>query len=367
MERTGSAIRTWQTEQAAATTQLQLLQGEFHALIDWCGAGVLVLNADRIVQRANALACRFFALPHALLVGRSLREIARTEDLLSMIETAEGDSCTQYREIRLPLPSGLSLLVTMTPILSEGFVTAFLMVARDVTELRRLETIRRDFVANVSHELRTPLASIRAMAETLQDGALLDPSVADRFLGTIVTEAQRLTRIAEDLLVLSNAESGSPQKKPINLSALIDEVVSRFRPQAEKTGITLATAASSEQTVNADRDQIEQVLINLIDNAIKYTPAGGHIQVRLDGEGDFVTLLVQDTGIGIMPEDLPRIFERFYRVDKARSRQSGGTGLGLAIVKHIVEAHGGKVMVESQFNHGSTFSFTLPARQDSPV
>lgn len=229
-----------------------------------------------------------------------------------------------------------------------------------VEEIRRLETIRRDFVANVSHELRTPLASIRAMAETLQDGALDDGKVAERFLGTIITETQRLTRISEDLLILSNAESGTPHRSTFSLSELLEEVVGRFRPQAEKSGIQLVAAIPPGLPVYADHDQIEQVMINLIDNAIKYTPIGGRAQITAERlNNGAIAVHIQDTGIGIMPEDQPRIFERFYRVDKARSRQSGGTGLGLSIVKHIVEAHGGTVGVDSEFGSGSTFTFTL--------
>ena len=218
----------------------------------------------------------------------------------------------------------------------------------------------RVIVANVSHELRTPLASIRAMTETLQDGALQDPSVAYHFLATINNEAQRLTRISEDLLILSQAESRQPEKARFLLAGMIQEAVIRFQPQAEKAGIDLSASLPADLEVCANHDQIEQVIVNLIDNALKYTSSGGKACVTAENEAKHVAVHVSDTGIGIMSQDLPRIFERFYRVDKARSRQSGGTGLGLSIVKHIVEAHGGQVTVKSEYGHGSTFTFTLP-------
>jgi two-component system phosphate regulon sensor histidine kinase PhoR len=246
------------------------------------------------------------------------------------------------------------------PVLSAQGTPHFLILLDDVTELRRLETVRRDFVANVSHELRTPLASIRAMAETLQDGAIHDSAVAGRFVSMIVAEVERLTRLLEDLLVLSRAESRIPERAVFPLNNLIHDVVERLQSQAEKANITLNYTTPAPLKVDANRDQIEQVLVNLVDNAIKYTLAGGRVEVRAEEREDRVVVHVIDTGIGIMSQDVPRIFERFYRTDRARSRQSGGTGLGLSIVKHIVETHGGNVTVQSEYGRGSTFSFTLP-------
>jgi signal transduction histidine kinase len=199
------------------------------------------------------------------------------------------------------------------------------------------------------------------MAETLQDGALRDGDVAEHFLGTISTEVQRLTRISEDLLILSQAESSQTETSKVSLSSLLDDVVSRFQKQAEKDGIRLQLNAPAGLYITGSPDQIEQVIINLIDNAIKYTHSGGSVSVGAEQQDLMVAVHVADTGIGIMSQDVSRIFERFYRVDKARSRQSGGTGLGLSIVKHIVEAHGGNVTVVSEFNRGSSFTFTLPA------
>jgi len=231
------------------------------------------------------------------------------------------------------------------------------------TELEKVERIRKDFVINVSHELRTPLASIQGYTETLMDGALDDPQHNMRFLGIIRHNAERLARLTADLLTLSRIEQKRQnlEFEPHPVNALIKEAVDVVRPIAEKSRICLRTEpAPDAASVWCDVEAVSQVLSNLLDNAIKYTPAGGNITVGARPTGHFVEVYVQDTGSGIPAEDLPRLFERFYRVDKARSREMGGTGLGLSIVKHLVALHNGTVRVESQVNAGSTFFFTLP-------
>jgi two-component system, OmpR family, phosphate regulon sensor histidine kinase PhoR len=229
-------------------------------------------------------------------------------------------------------------------------------------ELEKVERIRKDFVINVSHELRTPLASIQGYTETLIDGALHDPDHNMRFLGIIRHNAERLARLTADLLTLSRIEQKRQdlefESHPVN--ALIQEAVDVIRPIAEKKSIHLATEPAPDALVWCDVEAVSQVLSNLLDNAIKYTPSGGAITVGAHPADRFVELYVRDTGAGIPAEDLPRLFERFYRVDKARSRELGGTGLGLSIVKHLVALHGGSVRVESRVNEGSTFFFTLP-------
>lgn len=345
----------------SARRDLESLWHEYEAVLDRCGAGILLLSSSGEILRANAVARQAFGLVPRPLVGKALLQATLSYGLNHLVEAARADRCTHQSEVRTGDPGGRTLAVSVSPLPGEAEDRQrFLLVAQDVSELRRLETIRRDFVANVSHELRTPLTSIRAMAETLQDGALADPTVAADFLGTIVKETERLTRISEDLLILSQAESGTPEKKPLDLAALIRTVIGRFLPQAEKAGLSLSCDVPEELRACANADQIEQVIVNLVDNAIKYTPAGGSVHVTAEKEAGGVSVHVADTGIGIMSEDLSRIFERFYRVDKARSRQSGGTGLGLSIVKHIVESHGGYVKVESELNRGSTFTFHLP-------
>jgi len=230
-------------------------------------------------------------------------------------------------------------------------------------ELEKLERIRKDFVINVSHELRTPLASIQGYTETLIDGAIADPDYNMRFLGIIRHNAERLARLTEDLLTLSRVEQ-KRQKFEFDIhpaNALIHDAFEMMRPIAEKNRIELAEERAPEDTVVcADSEAVSQILSNLMENAIKYTPAGGRIAVGVAARGAMVEFFVRDTGIGIPEEDLPRLFERFYRVDKARSRELGGTGLGLSIVKHLVAAHNGTIRVESRIREGSTFSFTLP-------
>ena len=343
---------------------LTSLQEEYATVVDCCEAGILILDKDDIIVQANLAARPLFSNSLHRVLGKTLLQATQSIELAELAQEARTARSLCRSEIRLPGTGEVILRVAIAPVAGDDHdASRLVLVADDVTELRRLETIRRDFVANVSHELRTPLASIRAMTETLQDGALQDPSVAYHFLATINNEAQRLTRISEDLLILSQAESRQPEKARFLLAGMIQEAVLRFQPQSEKAGIDLSASLPEDLAVFANHDQIEQVIVNLIDNALKYTSAGGQARVTAENLEKQVAVHVSDTGIGIMRQDLPRIFERFYRVDKARSRQSGGTGLGLSIVKHIVEAHGGQVTVRSEYGHGSTFTFTLPHPQ----
>jgi len=250
---------------------------------------------------------------------------------------------------------------------SEG-IRGAVAVFHDITRLKQLEKIRQDFVANVSHELRTPLTTIKGYAETLLDGALKEDQ-AFQFVQVIQRHTDRLTKIVEDLLMLSKIETKEFQLKMemIFLPNLIDDIIDFVRKPAEKKKISLSRHdIPSSLAVRADRSYLEQILINLLDNAIKYTPEGGRVIVSA-GEKDSkdVQFSIEDNGIGIPKEDLSRIFERFYRVDKGRSKELGGTGLGLSIVKHLVQAHGGRVWVESQLGKGSTFYFTLPIRPEA--
>jgi two-component system, OmpR family, phosphate regulon sensor histidine kinase PhoR len=235
------------------------------------------------------------------------------------------------------------------------------MVIRDLTEIKRLERVRRDFVANISHELRTPLASLKLLAETLKAGACDDPAVAADFLGRIEVETDKLTQMVLELGELSRIESGEspPVKKSLDIVPFIEKVVERLRPQADRAELALSVeTVPGLKPVPADADRIEQVLVNLIHNAIKFTLPGGKITVTAATTPVGVEISVKDTGVGISPDDLPRIFERFYKADKARS--GGGTGLGLAIAKHIIQAHGGDIRAESYLGKGAKFTFTLP-------
>jgi len=328
----------------------------FAALLETVQDGVLILDEDLTVQAANRLAVRYLNLAAEQPVGRPLPSLAADADIVATIRKGIAGDPVRDIPVRRLCPGSGSVALTVRP----AGPSRWLVVARDLTERERTDALRRDFVANVSHELRTPMASIRAMAETLRDGAFEDQAVANRFLDTILAEAERLTRIADDLLTLADAETKPPDLKRVNLTDICTDVLSKLRPQAARHKLTLTEHLDPNVVVMGDRDQLEQVVVNLVDNAVKYTQPGGSIQVQLETEGPLAVLRVADTGIGIMAEHLPRIFERFYRVDKARSRQSGGTGLGLSIVKHIVESHGGSVQVESVYTQGSTFTVRLP-------
>jgi two-component system phosphate regulon sensor histidine kinase PhoR len=240
---------------------------------------------------------------------------------------------------------------------------------QDLTQVRRLQTVRQDFISNVSHELRTPLASLRALTETLRDGALDDPPAASRFLDRMEVELDALTQMVEELLELSRIESGQVPLRlnPVLPHAAVCPPAERLRTQAERNQLDLDVQVARDlPLVLVDAGRIHQVVTNLVHNAIKFTPAGGHIEVRAKSDAAWVTVMVKDTGIGIAPHDLPRIFERFYKTD--RSRSVGGTGLGLAIAKHLVQAHGGAIWAESQEGKGSVFYFTLPrAEPESPT
>jgi two-component system phosphate regulon sensor histidine kinase PhoR len=255
--------------------------------------------------------------------------------------------------------------VHCAPLPGDGGPGGAVAVLRDVTELRRLERLRRELTANVSHELRTPLTSIKGFAETLLGGAMRDEATGRRFLEIIDKEANRLVKLVDDLLDLSRLEDKriSLQLGPVEVGALVDETLTRLRPLAGARTFELR-APPEEVVALADRDRLSQVLTNLLDNAIKFTPDGGRITIAwrcTDGE---VEISVSDSGPGIAEEDLPRIFERFYKADRARPAHPGGSGLGLAITKHIVEAHGGRIAVASAPGGGTTFTVTLPRNGD---
>ena len=266
-----------------------------------------------------------------------------------------GDGATQVerhhpahrilRAVSTPLPDGRRVVFT-----------------RDVTSTERLDAMRRDFVANASHELKTPVAGILATAETLPSAIKEDPDAAVRFATTLAREAARLSALVQDLLDLAKLEQPAPPAEAIDLSPIIGGLLDEATPSAAAKQITLEREVAASLPVLGRADELQQLVRNLVENAITYTPSGGTVTVRAMTDGSSVRLVVGDTGIGIPAKDLPRIFERFYRVDRARSRETGGTGLGLSIVRHIATAHGGTVEASSELGAGSTFTVTLPAR-----
>jgi signal transduction histidine kinase len=246
---------------------------------------------------------------------------------------------------------------TATPVGEDGSV---LLVMRDVTEAKRLEAVRRDFVANASHELKTPAASIQAAGETIRAAVQDDPSVIPRFAEQLEQEAIRLSRIVSDLLDLSRLETGDEFDEEVGLDQVVKEELDRFEEAARDGGLTLSIDLASVPSVRGSARDLSLLVRNLVDNAIRYTRPGGRVDISLSGEGEEVVLSVADTGVGIPTRELPRIFERFYRVDRARSRETGGTGLGLSIAKHVIENHGGSVNVTSELGRGTCFEVRLP-------
>ena len=323
--------------------------------------GVVVVDREGHIVLVNS-ALRSMLLIGAEAVGKLLIETVRHSELDDLLEDARESHGAAPTEIELPGLKPRRLLVHASPL--SGDDERVLVVFVDVTELRRLESLRREFVANASHELRTPIAAVRSATETLHSGALDDPRAAVRFVDIIERNAQRLQSLVEDMLDLSKLESNEfrLKRERVELGSVVPIVLALFRERAEKKGVRLSSELpASPLAVEGDARGLEHVLSNLVDNAVKYCPAGASIVVRATQEGERVRLVVSDTGNGIPPEHLPRLFERFYRVDAGRSRELGGTGLGLSIVKHMVEAMRGAVSVESAVGKGSTFTVSLGA------
>ncbi|MEI6198189.1 MAG: ATP-binding protein, partial [Verrucomicrobiota bacterium] len=324
--------------------------------------GLLLLDGKRRIYLANRAFKNLFSIKTELR-GKTIMEALRLHELAELVGRVETEGQVFDYELKLPEVSGRWLRVNAAVISnSAGAREGTILVFHDLTRLKQLERTREDFVANVSHELRTPLSLIKGYVETLLDGARDNPEVAERFLKIIERNAERLDLLIQDLLTISALESGRMELnlKPVALHALAEKVFADLQAKAKNKDVSLINDLP-ELTADADVNRLEQVLANLVDNAIKYGRAQGSVKVSgqkvANGK---VEIFVQDDGPGIPPESLDRVFERFYRVDKARSRDQGGTGLGLSIVKHIVHSHGGEVWAKSEPGKGATFFFTLP-------
>ena len=339
--------------------------------------GVLVVDGRARILMVNDALRQLLSLSSDVS-DRMPVEIIRNAELEEAIRKAIRDGENVALELYLSKAGEKTIEVSVVSIHPSGTrmdedgegIRGAVAVFHDITRLKQLEKIRQDFVANVSHELRTPLTTIKGYAETLLDGALKEDQ-AFQFVQVIQRHTDRLTKIVQDLLMLSKIETKEFQLKMemISLPNLIDDIIDFLKEPAEKKKISLSRhEIPPSLTLRADRSYLEQVLINLLDNAIKYTPEGGKVIVSaVEKNSEDIQFSIEDNGIGIPKEDLSRIFERFYRVDKGRSKELGGTGLGLSIVKHLVQAHGGRVWVESQLGKGSTFYFTLPIRPEAMI
>lgn len=347
--------------------RIQVLEAErakVGAVLDSMVEGVIALDRQGLVMLMNPSARRILDIGQASVAGQSLLEVIRNRglaDLVEMCRTLEpNEQCC--REVALQLPVHRVLEVNAMPLPNtQGIVLVF----HDISELRRLEQVRAEFVANVSHELRTPLTAIKGYLETLLDEAPDEPVTHRRFLEVAHTHADRLSRLITDLSRLSDIETGKVvlQARSVALQEFVNDLLAIFEKEASERGIVLQNEVSAEAMVWADCDRLSQILVNLVDNAMKYTPDGGTVMFKARGcHQGFTGLQIIDTGQGIPPSDIPRITERFYRVDKARTRDQGGTGLGLAIVKHLVQLHGGSLRIESELGKGTTIEIELPVQ-----
>lgn len=397
--------------QSETEAEMLALEQLFASMLDAIPRPVFVTSRDRVILQANRAALELAHLPRHQVVGRIVATVIQDYDITSMLMDSAKTGQSQERVIQR-IVTGQTWRAVVTPLRlgASGGIFALegtedapktarrpsadaspshlALTIEDLTRLRHLETVRRDFVANVSHELRTPLASVKLMAETLQAAIKRDPQAARTFAQRIEAEVDSLAQLVNELLELSRIESGRAPLRltPTDMGEVAAETVERARALAEHQGVRLqlawdGKACESLPLALADGPRISQVLLNLIHNAIKFTPKGGTITVgveRAPDEENALMLWVRDTGVGISEEDLPRIFERFYKVDRARTRGapdpqvhvSGGTGLGLAIARHLVETHGGRIWAESKQGRGSTFRFTLPiagATVEEPV
>ena len=325
--------------------------------------GVAVVTGEERILYCNRAFEQILELPEGSSQGRTLVEALRQADLVALVRQALSGVEEFTGEVEVGTVRRRNFSVTAAPVRAAG-ANGAVLVLHDITELRRLERVRRDFVANVSHEFKTPLTAIQGFAETLLNGALDDKANRKHFVEIIREHARRLARLTDDLLKLSRIEAGRLELeiRPIRIDALVNGCVETTRLNAEARGLEIQVdLPENAPAVRGDGAQLGEVLQNLLDNAVQYTPAGGKIEVKARSNGHDVTFTVTDTGIGIPESDLERIFERFYRVDAARSREAGGTGLGLAIARHIVEAHGGRIWVESAIGQGSRFHFSIPS------
>ena len=343
--------------------ELESQRQQAQAILDSMVEGVVALTREGQILWLNGSAQRLLKLSSDQAAGKRLTELVRHTELDEMIKEVLTQRRPASREIQTFSPREQVMRFQATPCEGGASDAALVLMAQDVTEVRRLEGLHREFAANVSHELKTPLTSIKSLTETLLTGALEDAQNNRRFVSMIDQDATRLTRLIDDLLELSQMESkASPLNlQPVNLRSLIESLLPMFQQPMQERQITMEVMIPSDTPqVQADPDRLRQVFVNLIDNAVKFNTPNGRVSIRAQIFKAQIRILVEDAGVGIPEQDLPRIFERFYRVDKARSRELGGTGLGLAIVKHLVELHHGTVEVESRLGSGSTFTITLP-------
>jgi two-component system phosphate regulon sensor histidine kinase PhoR len=348
-------------EMLTRVSELKKRNASMKAIIKGMVEAVVVVDSSTNILAVNHSAERIFDILKKDAEDRLLLEVIRSAEISDIVSRVLSDGVAFSKEIVLSWPVSGSFMVNGSPIIDAGQTTGCVLVIHDITDLRKLEAIRKDFIANVSHELKTPLTSIKCSIETLLGGAMDNKKDCEDFLKIAASHVDRLDSLINDLLSLSYLESSNVElkKENIHISKLTDGILAGFEVQLSKKSVKAKNQLPLGLIVLADKDKLSQVLANLVDNAIKFNRQNGSLNIYSQPQAGRIKIIVEDTGAGIPPKDIPRIFERFYRVDKARSRQLGGTGLGLSIVKHIVELHGGEVGVETTEGIGSKFWFTL--------
>lgn len=355
---------------AEGTQSSSLAELTLRAVVDLSDDVLFFLGPEKQIRWMSQRAAQLTRVAKDSAVGQEITKLINSIGLDRAIERSLETGKVQRATVKIgadQLDMEARIIPIVVPSTSDGNVEAVVLSLAELEFEKRLQSMRREFVANVSHELRSPLTSILGYVETLLEDPPDDEEQRRRFLAAIVREARRMQRLVEDLLNLSRIEFGraAPQFEGVNLHNVVGRVLTQLRDQAERAGVSLSNFVPPDLRLECDPGQIEQVVYNLVINGIQYTPAGGKVVVSGRANGTTVSFTVADTGIGIPPADLPRVFERFYRVDKARSRATGATGLGLSIVKHIVDAHNGKVSVDSKLGKGTSFTVELPATQPS--
>jgi two-component system phosphate regulon sensor histidine kinase PhoR len=358
-----TAFNDMARELRTSISAIEEQRAELTAILAGMADGVMIVDDQERVVALNRAAERMLEVSHAKAVGRTVAEVARRHELVARLGRGRADDRPLVIEVG---PDHRQVQVVVTPIQVSNLARQVVLF-QDVTALRRAEAMRRDFVANVSHELRTPLASLQALVETLEGGALEDPPAAREFLDRMHVEVDGLRQMVEELLELSRIESGRMKLRLelTDVGSVVGEAARRLAPQAERQGVALRIDAPVDEVdAPIDASRVQQIVVNLVHNAIKFTPPQGKVHVSVERRGRHVAIVVADTGIGVPPDELPRLFERFYKVD--RSRSSSGTGLGLAIVKHLVQAHSGRVWAESPGEgEGTSFFVLLPLAEQT--
>ncbi|MFD3445344.1 two-component system histidine kinase PnpS [Microbacteriaceae bacterium 4G12] len=348
------------------TSAQEMQQDRLHTLIENMGSGMILIDSRGYINLVNRSYKETFHVVDEQYLNCLYYKAFEHREIIELVEEIFMTEVKVRKQMLLPLHiERKHFEVYGAPIIGTNHEwKGIILVFHDITELKKLEQMRKDFLANVSHELKTPITSIKGFSETLLDGAMEDRKLRENFLSIILKESDRMQSLIEDLLDLSKIEKQDFKLNVgmVDLKVLLEEIGVLLQKKAEKKQITLSTLFAEHVVIPGDPDRLMQVFINLMNNAILYTPAGGHVSVSITNQQEMVQVEVSDTGIGIEHDEIPRIFERFYRVDKARSRNTGGTGLGLSIVKHLVEAHHGSITVTSKVGGGTAFTVKLPKK-----